>query len=56
MAKAVIADRREASFELLNPIRKKELILVNSQNINREIKLSDSTRPSIAAMNMLKYP
>ena len=52
--KAVNADFLEASLVLLKPIKKKELILVNSQNTNKEIRLSDNTKPNIAPIKILR--
>ena len=45
----------ESSLVVLKPIKKKEEMLVNSQNINRDIKLSDNTKPSIAPIKTVKY-
>ncbi|MNI37818.1 hypothetical protein D3C73_919320 [compost metagenome] len=51
MDSAVIALLRESALSLLNPIRKKELIDVNSQNIKSNSMLSESTRPNMADIN-----
>ncbi|GHB29108.1 hypothetical protein GCM10008106_07450 [Mongoliitalea lutea] len=56
MESAVSADFLDFGSSLLKPMRKNELILVNSQKINKASKLSDRTTPSMEAINMDKYP
>ena len=55
MLNAVIADFREDRSVFLKLIRKKELILVNSQKTNNVIRLSEVTNPSIAPIKILRY-
>src|SRR5690606_13103940 len=56
MPNATRADFLESSSWLLNPIKKKELMLVNSQKTNNEMTLSERTNPNMEAMKKARKP